>query len=251
MAQHWHISLVEVDGTREGDVTLIALPHLLPAVDVAQSMAAALRDRRPLSVVRLGDGEALTLAQEILLPIPEVRRRGEFLPYAGVHPPDLAARDRLAAAVRSADIIGLTTAEHPDYGPLLLEALAAHGIDPATRVCTDAVVNYTLHEGGHLTRLLLSLPRPRVLVAGNLGQRLSVALKSAGVEVVATVTPVRGCADVDRVIKEIALHSFDIGLVPAGIAAVIICAEAAHEFGKVMLDFGHLADEIIAGQKTL
>lgn len=251
MARHWHISLLEVDGMSEGDVTLNALPHLLSAAEVAQRMAAALRDRRPLSVVRLGDGEALTLAQEIVLPIPEVRRRGEFLPYAGVRPPDIAARDRLAAAVRSADIIGLTTAAHPDYGPLLLEALAAHGIDPGLHTCTDAVVNYTLHAGGHLRRLLLSLPRPRVLVAGNLAQGLSVALRSAGAEVVATITPVRGCTDTDRVLGEIARHSFDIGLVPAGIAAVIICAEAAHKFGKVMLDFGHLSDEIISGSKTL
>lgn len=226
-------------------------PPLLTTEEVAVRIMDALRTRNPLSLVRLGDGEALTLAQEVLVPLEELLERGHFLPLAGVNPPDLEARDRVASAVRSAHIVGVTTSDHPDYGPMLRSALSAHGISLTGRACSDATVNYALHTEGHLRRILLEPPKPRVLLAGNRSVQLAAVLRLAGADVVAAIGRVDGCRDVDRVLREIAQYDFDLGLIPAGVAAVILCAEAAKSLGKVMLDFGHLADELVSGSKIL
>ncbi len=57
--------------------------------DVAARIVYALDNRQPLSLIRLGDGELLTMAQESVHDIDYVRRAGVFLPYAGVNIPDL------------------------------------------------------------------------------------------------------------------------------------------------------------------
>lgn len=226
--------------------------RLLTPAQVAARLARALAGREGLAVVRLGDGEALCLAQETVLPIPEVRARGPFLPYAGLVVPDLEARDRLARAILAADIVGVPTSEAPNYRPLLQTALQAHGIDPDRLTLTTSLVNYALRSQGHLARLLLPPPpRPRVLVVGNLAPRLAPILAAQGVEVAGTVAPVAGVRDVDRVLKALSRCAFDLALVAAGIPAVLLCAAIAREMGKAALDFGHLADELVNGSKRL
>lgn len=220
-------------------------------VTAARAIVRALRDGRPLSLVRLGDGEALTLSQGTLLPFAEVKRRGPFLSYAGVEVPDVVCRDRLAAAIRRADVVGCTTSPGENFAPLLQSALQAHGIDLGDKIVTDAVVNYQLNGSGHLHALLLQEPRPRVLLVGNRAAELRPVLQRAGVRIVADVTPVRGCRDIDHVLAVMAQHAYDIALVSAGVSAVPICVEAAQRSGGVHLDFGHLADELITGGATL
>lgn len=225
---------------------------LLSAAQVAAVLEEALQARHGLALVRLGDGEALILAHDLVLTAGEVRVRGPFLPYAGVRVPDRDVRDRLASAVRAADVVGVTTASGDNYAPLLRRALAAHGIHLTGRLVTDACINYALHSEGHLARLLLDLaPQPRVLTVGNLGRGLASALATQGALISAAIHPVRGCGDADRVLREMAAVEFDVGLVAAGIAAVIICSEAARALGKVMIDFGHLADQLAGGSKRL
>ncbi len=220
-------------------------------IHVARALVRALRDGRPLSLVRLGDGEALTLAQGVLLPFAEVAKRGPFLRYAGVEIPDVVCRDRLADAIRKADVVGRTTSPGENFAPLLATALAAHHIDLSGKILTDAVVNYELHKSGHLAALLLEEPRPRVLLIGNRAQELEPVLLAQGVRVVGTLSPVHGCEDVDRVLQRMRGFDYDIALVSAGIAAVPICAEGAESRRGIHMDFGHLADELIDGDKVL
>lgn len=225
---------------------------LLSPLEVATVLEEALRAGRGLALVRLGDGEALTLAHELVITTTEAQERGPFLPYAGVRLPDPGVRDRLARAVRAADVLGVTTGSSENYAPLLQASLVAHGIDLTSRLVTDACINYSLHSEGHLARLLLDLhPQPRVLVVGNLGARLASALAAQGAVISGAVHPVNGCQDTDRVLKAIASIDFDIGLVAAGITAVIICSEIAQAMRKVMIDFGHLADQLVTGNKVL
>ncbi|WP_258171448.1 hypothetical protein [Paenibacillus sp. R14(2021)] len=48
--------------------------------------------------------------------------------------------------------------------------------------------------------------------------------------------------------REVRQTDFDLALVSAGIAAVILCTRIAGELGKAVLDFGHMADGIVKGQ---
>ncbi len=216
---------------------------LLSADEVIAYIMEAYRAKRGLSIVRLGDGEALTLAQDIVLPSKEVAERG-FLAYAGVMVPDLKARDELAAAVKRADVVGVAMNELPDFTPLLNQVFEAHLINPEKMTLTNACINYFLLEKDRLKHFLMTEPRPRVLLIGNVMQFLLPILKRNQIPVAGLIRPVRGVKDWERVADLAVRHRFDVALVSAGIGAVMICERIARETGKIALDFGHAANEV-------
>ena len=226
-----------------------ALQHrmmrLLDPDEVAGRIQTALDEGLPLNLVRLGDGELLALAQERVLPIDEVRRAGPFLPYAGLEPGDLEARDRLAAAIRRASIVGIPKLRKKYFQNLAFPVLAAHRIDYRRLALTDSLMNYHLYQGGHLSRLTKGRS---VLTIGNLAQEMADFLRQNGVEVAGAVAPVCGVRDVDRVVADCRRFRFDLALVSAGIAAVLITDRIAFQLGKVAIDFGHLADAMVRGE---
>ncbi|WP_232729838.1 GT-D fold domain-containing protein [Paenibacillus phocaensis] len=222
---------------------------LHPPAGVFAAVDAALRGGRPLSVVRLGDGELLTLAHGTVISTEEALRWGAFLPYAGVQLPDPAAREALASAVKAADIIGVPESRHPSYQGLLFPVLRHYGWDYRTLRLTTSTVNYELNAGGYLTKLLHGR---RILLIGNQSEALGGFLGQRGMNVVGSLAPVHGVADVPAVIQRVReFPDFDLALVASGVAAVIICARLAGELGKVALDLGHLADKLINGEAVL
>ncbi|WP_426448795.1 GT-D fold domain-containing glycosyltransferase [Paenibacillus sp. S-38] len=234
------VSIVEI--VEAGVEQLRSRQFLLQSTEqIAERIQGALDRREPFSLVRVGDGEVLTLAQELALPIDEVRSKGAFLGYAGVDVPDLAARDQLAASLRAATVVGIPKLRNFTYQPLAFKALQAHGIDYRQLSLTHSLVNYYLHQQGYLGGLLRGR---RVLLAGNVMKPLAEVLTENGILVSAVVTPVNGVKDIPRVMEEIRGCSFDIALVSSGIAAVTIAERIASEMGLVALDFGHLADEL-------
>ncbi|WP_435924323.1 GT-D fold domain-containing protein [Paenibacillus sp. DYY-L-2] len=221
-----------------------AMIPLLPPRDVARALQDAMDNGRPLSVVRLGDGELLTLAHDTILPFEEVRKRGPFLPYSGVELPAHPIREALADALRKADIIGVPQSRHPSFQGLLFPVFSYYGLNPASLRLTSSTVNYALEEEG----LLLPLLRGRkVLIAGNRAEGLAHALQRHDVEISGLVTPIRGVNDTESAVQAASGYSFDIALVAAGIAAVLICTEIAGRLGKPALDFGHLANKLESG----
>ena len=219
--------------------------HLLTPDELGPRILHALDHREPMSVVRLGDGELLTLAQGVVLSIEQVKSDGHFLGYAGVNVPDFEARDRLLASVREATVVGIPKLRVRNYQPLAFAVFRAYDIDYRNMTLTDSLINYYLYQAGWYSRLLEGR---RVLIAGNLADSLAKWMKLHGVNVVHTVSPVHGVSDVDRVMGVVAGCDFDIALVPAGIAAVMIAQRIAAELGKVAIDFGHLANSMIKGE---
>jgi len=222
-----------------------AVPVMGPA-QVHAELEAALRERRPFSLVRLGDGELLVLAQDLVMPAKEVKRAGPFLPNAGVRVPDLRARDEVAETMKRASIVGVPLSRKPHFQPLLFAVWQAHGMDPRSLRLTTSTINFALYEQGWLFPMLAGW---RVLLVGNTAGMLSRRMTECGVTVVGAVHPVRGFDDIPRVLAEAAAVDFDIALVSAGIPAVPICVRLSEITGKVSLDFGHLAD-MLAGLKT-
>lgn len=223
--------------------------RLLGAADVARQIRSALRKHTPLSVIRLGDGELLTLAQEVVMSEDAVRREGHFLSYSGVELPDLNARDMLAAAIRKADIVGIPKLRLANFQPLAFSVLKAHGIDYRTLKLSLSTINYALQVEGYFRNILAGC---RVLIVGNSATGLSKVLQESGVQVTGVISPVNGMRDIPRVLDEISsTRDFDIALVSAGIPAVIIVQRIASELGKVAFDFGHLADSFVQGETSL
>ncbi len=218
--------------------------RLITPDDIIARMSDAYKLKKKLSIVRLGDGEALALAQDLVLPCKEIRKRN-FLPYAGLVVPNLKARDELAESVRRASIVGVAINSTPDFTPLLKKALAAHRIDINKLQLTNACINYFLLENNRLKQLLLKEPKPRVLLVGNKTDKLAGIMRKSEIRVIAAIKPVMGVRDWRRVMKIITQYKFDIALVSAGIAAVMLSEKIANHMNKISLDFGHAANEII------
>lgn len=231
---------------------IAALEHrfvnLLSVDQVGERILQALEERSPLSIVRLGDGELLALAQETVMTIDQVRQEGGFLAYAGIHVPDLAVRDRLLEAVKRAGIVGIPVLRQRNYQPLAAAVFQAYGIDFREREYTDSLVNYSLFKTGYLQRMMQGR---RVLIIGNMAERLAAVLSAQGVAVAGIISPVHGTHDADRVAMLAQQFDFDLALVSAGISAVLITEEIARVMGKVALDFGHMADSLIKGEANL
>nr|WP_261764654.1 GT-D fold domain-containing glycosyltransferase [Paenibacillus xylanexedens] len=224
-------------------LTRLTSPH-----EMAGHIMAALDAQRPLSVVRLGDGELLTLAADTVLPAAEVQELAPFLPYAGVpcSTPDIRAT--LAEAIRGADWVGVPISRAPTFQGLLFPVLRHFGIDWSSLKLTSSTINYSLHQ----SRLLLPILQGRcVLLIGSQAAELGALLQLHGVQVTGIIPAVAGMADIPRVMQLTSEHTFDIALVAAGIPAVVLCRRIAGELGSVAFDFGHLADKLVTGELQL
>jgi hypothetical protein len=224
-------------------LTRLASPH-----EMAGHIQGALDAQRPLSVVRLGDGELLTLAADTVLPGEQVQELAPFLPYAGVPRSTPDIRAELAEAIRGADWIGVPISRAPTFQGLLFPVFRHFGIDWSRLKLTSSTINYSLHHSG---LLLPVLQGRRVLLIGSRAAELGALLNGHGIHVTGIIGAVEGVADIPRVMQQTAEHSFDIALVAAGIPAVILCRRIAGELGRVAIDFGHLADKLVTGELQL
>ncbi|WP_206765846.1 GT-D fold domain-containing glycosyltransferase [Paenibacillus dendritiformis] len=221
------------------------LKPLMGVEEVFQELEKALQERAPCSLVRLGDGELMALAHDTVLSAELVRREGTFLEYSGMSIPNYVHRDELAEAVRTASIIGVPVAPEPNFQGLLFPVFQAYGIQIAPRRFTLSTINYLLAEEGYLTRLIQGR---RVLVIGNTAHSLAAVLAGKGAVIAGAISPVKGIHDIPAVLEEAAEHDYDLAVVAAGIPAVILVQRLAEQFGKVAIDFGHLANLIVEGK---
>lgn len=241
---------ISVDDVIANGVSALSssLYPLMTPTDVFEHIRHSLDHKIPLSVIRLGDGELITLAHETIIPVELAKSWGKFLPYAGVHLPDYSARQSLADSIRSADIVGIPESRHPSYQGLLFPVLKHYGMDYRHLKLTSSTVNYALNEEALLSKLLV---HRRIVIIGNQAPELSTWLQIRGYTITGVISPVLGVGDVQRIVDQAAPLDYDIALVAAGIAAVVICTRIAREQGKVALDMGHLADLFVKEQVAL
>lgn len=207
---------------------------------VSDQIRMALNAGLPFSMVRIGDGEALAMAQETVLPIKTIQAH-RFLRYAGLIPPDLRARDELVASVLRADLVGLPDRwDLPNFSPLVERVMAAYRIQP--RNTCNCCINYQLHQNG----LLLPLFKGRrVLIIGRRARELASILKRYYQINIAGHISIDTYRQIPATLTACSEYAFDMAFVSAGIPAVTICVKLAARLGKVALDLGHLADRII------
>lgn len=215
---------------------------LLPAGAAAARIEEALLDGKGFSLIRLGDGELLTLAQGTVLGVEEVQKAGPWLHYSGVAVPDLNARDQLGVAFLRSDLVGVPTSRFMTYGTLFLRIAAHHGWPIETMPLTSSVINYEIFEQTDLFPKILR--RHKVLLMGRTAAELRAHLERQGVTTIAGHIPVDGMAAVEGALAESERYEFDVALVAAGIPACVICMRL-RDRGKVAIDFGHLADALV------
>lgn len=165
---------------------------------VADDILQALRDKRGFSIIRLGDAEILTLAQDTVFPtsvnVPiwgdlmaelchdpllgkgdnnEVVRWRDMMHTSGVNYPDLQVRDQLAEAVKSASLIGIPTRNRPGrsrahlklvegFQTVLLEELKLLNLMPERMKFGDSALHYLLYTSGWMYKILFPGDHPSI-----------------------------------------------------------------------------------------
>lgn len=218
---------------------------ILDVRDVGWRIRRALELHRPLSLIRMGDGEALVMAQGAVLTPEQVLERGPFLVHTGVAVPDYRARRELLEAFERADLVGIPLSRAENFQPLFAEVLADAGLRPDPSRLTHSLVNYELWKQGVIQPLL---PGRRVLLVGGPAASFAAILASHGVAVAGLVAPVNGIGDVGAAVERCRTFDFDLALVSAGVAACLICPRVSAACGAVALDFGACADEVVQGE---
>ncbi len=268
--------------------------------EIAPQILRALRDKRGFSVIRLGDAEILTLAQDTVFPtrvnVPvwgdlmaelcydpalgkgdnnEVVRWRDMMYMSGIHYPDLDARDLLAQAVKTADVVGIPVKNRPGrsrahlkilegFQTVLLEIFNTLNLNYSNMQLADSALHYLLFSSGWLHKILFpgEYPeicqeysfspgyKPEVLLVGNRAGELADVMVPHGVRVSGVVKPV-DMGNINETMSAISNHSFDIALIGAGVAAKILCSSTATRMNRVAVDAGHLFDLLIDDYRHL
>lgn len=210
----------------------------------------ALEQNKGYSLIRIGDGELLTLAHDLIIDTQDIKsvKRMDFLSYAGVILPDYKSRDLLTANIMKADVIGIPSLRWPTFQLLFNKLAKYHKWNLESMSLTESVINYELHIQTTLFHDLLT--NHKVLLIGNRMNEGEKLLKSSGYENIVGSIPVKNINFVPDVLKEAKKYDFSVALVSSGIPANLICVELAKQ-NKVAIDFGHLIDELINKTKVI
>lgn len=227
--------------------SLIADQDMLTSEQVLVLIKEALDKNEPFSLVRVGDGENVILAQDTVKPLKEVLEmrwaKQANWGQKGIKLPNLAFRDRMAAAINQADIVGIPYWENdPIIAPQtikrpLTEAVFKHlNINPK-RIC-HTFVNRTYRND---TNFWETVRGKRILLISRWGEAVKPILEEKPYE--ATIASIYNFSSVEQIDDVLAFiharkNEFDIALVSCGVNAVVLCPAIAESTGKVALDFG-------------
>lgn len=225
----------------------ITLKH---AGHLEREIKNALQEKHGYSVVRIGDGELLYLAHDIIYSSEEINNepRLRFLDYAGVRLPNHGPRDELTENLIQSNAIGIPIARMPTYQNLLTKLVNHHQWNLEKMNVFTSTVHF---EMMNYTTLLDELLRKyKVLLIGNRMADGRRYFEKRGYDSIVGAIPVKGIKDVPNVIEQAGNFKYDVALVSAGISANLICQKLANK-QKVAIDFGHAIDLLMAEHLTI
>ncbi|MEW9672182.1 GT-D fold domain-containing glycosyltransferase [Ammoniphilus sp. 3BR4] len=223
---------------------------------VLQAIGAALKDKRPFSVVRVGDGENIVLAQYDLLPEKELKKTavGSQWPShpAGVRLPDTKARDEVLASLKSVDLIGILPYNDkriyaPDKykRPLTDKIFEYHGISP--KATFDAYMFRNILSDSSFWKLMVG---KRIAVISKWAVQFKVAAQYAAHHwnfSIASTLNINNYYNIPKVLKQLESLDFDIAFLGAGVGAIVLSQQIAERFGKVAIDIGQGISNVAKG----
>lgn len=206
----------------------------------------ALDRKRPFSLVRIGDGENVCLAQGSIWSIkrtlkePWAKRANRGL--KGVHLPNLNMRNEMVAEIQKATVVGiLKPGDHlikcPQHlkRPLTNKVFAHFKLSPSLQC--DACINRHAPRDKDFWKLLKG--RRILLISKRTQNTKSTLERKHGLKIVGTL-PFSHYRQINSTLNQVnkLKNSFDIVLISTGVNAVILAPKIARLTGKVALDFG-------------
>lgn len=229
--------------------------------DVIHRIREALESKQPLSVVRVGDGENLCLAQSKVWPIRRVlstrwAKLSRTTNWKGVRLPNLLLRDQLIRSIKKADIVGipyendteiLAKAKH--LRPLTDRCFRKYGIRPK-QLC-HTFVNRHMVEYEEFWEMLRG---KRVVVISRWARQFKNLVRKKYDELdinFVKLIRIDRFADISRVMDKCKSVECDIVFISAGVNAVILAQRLAEEQGRIAIDFGKSAVFMVSGNRKV
>ena len=235
--------------------------RMMTTLEVIRRVSRAMKEGRPLSVVRVGDGENICLAQYKVWPIRKVlstrwARLSRRTNWKGVRLPNKKLRDQLVDAIRRADIVGIPydndkeiLAPQDTLRPLTDRCFARYGIRP--KALCHTFVNRHMVEYAEFWEMLRG---KKVAVisrwAGKLKRWVRRRYGALGIDFVRLIRIDR-YEQIPEVLRKMKKVDCDIVLVSAGVNAVILAERLAREQGRVAVDFGKSAVFMVTGNRKV
>lgn len=214
---------------------------------VLRRIKHALDNHQPFSMVRIGDGENIVLAQKSVWNIKSVLRE----PWAkkansgkkGVRLPNLKLRNQMVRSIKKANIVGiLPPGDTRTYAPNRLKRPLTNKIFRFYKLrphnTCDAVVNRFLAGRREFWGALRGR---RVLIITEQADKLKSALlrdpyrmNIAGTIVFSDYKQMNRALNQVKAMKD----KFDVALISCGVNSVVLAPEIARLTGKVAIDFG-------------
>ncbi|MFB4163991.1 GT-D fold domain-containing glycosyltransferase [Alteribacillus sp. JSM 102045] len=218
----------------------------LTTEQVINRVKVSLEQKTPLTLVRIGDGENIILAQDSVWPLNRLYKE-TWVKQAqkgkkGVSIPNIQLRDEMVKAIKKADIVGLLPEndqiiDAPDYLKRpLTEAVFKHfKINPETtceatvmRECINNLKFWNLFKG---KKVLVIYEHAKLWT--------STLRKKYGVNVTMAIPfthykQMSSCLD----IIQKSAHKFDVVLLACGVNSVVLAHEIVKRTGKIAIDFG-------------
>ncbi len=203
--------------------------------EIIRRIRYCLRNQMGYSLVRIGDAENQVLAQGTIYSEEHIEKIwwADRPDWTGITLPDYAARDRLIASIKQADIVGvLHQNDEYEWRPLTEAVFSLYDIKPPD-ICY-AFINMYLPANLKFKKLLQEY---RVLLIGNMAGAFADYLQRKQGVKAAGIIKIGHFREIPAVIRDAAEIDYDIALLSAGSNAVILAPQiASHQ--KVALDIG-------------
>ncbi|MEW4267079.1 GT-D fold domain-containing glycosyltransferase [Priestia aryabhattai] len=228
---------------------MISDEQLLTVDQVLKKLNKAIKKKKPFSLVRVGDGENIVLAQNSIMTIEEVlkekwaQRANQDRRLKGVTLPNLTLRNQMVNAIKGANIVGI-----PFYNndPILTD-------DRLKRELTDQVFNYfhinpkkSCHTFvnrvfAQKKRFWKLLKNKKILLISQWSEQSAQILREKPYNLNVSMTlnfdhydQMEHTLETIKVNKE----NFDIALISCGVNSVVLAHKVAEITGNIGIDFG-------------
>jgi hypothetical protein len=226
---------------------MISDQNFLTVSNTLTIIKEALDEKKPLSLVRLGDGENLILAQDTVMSMEELLKKSWVMAAnegkKGVTIPNLKLRDEMVKAIKKADIVGIPfwkndpiLADQEIKRPLTEAVFKHYNLSPE-RIC-HTFVNRVFAQKKEFWELLRG---KKILIIGDWGQKVERILKKKPYSLNISFTlPFSDYKQMEETLENAIKRKkdFDIALIACGVNAVVLSPLLAQETGKVCIDFG-------------
>ena len=225
--------------------------QLLTVEQVLKKLKQAIKKKKPFSLVRVGDGENIILAQNSVMTIEKTlkeqwaRNANKSRDNKGVTLPNIILRDQMVNAIKNASIVGI-----PFYknDPILTE-------DRLKRPLTDKVFNhfqitpkipchtFVNRVFAQKSSFWKALQGKRILIItkSKWSNRVAQTLRKKPYNL--NVTKKINFNHYDQMEQTLAIikankDNFDIALISCGVNSVILAQKVAETTGNIGIDFG-------------